>query len=84
MPFQTHETIRNHNPIGLPTQDDVSLRHSVHLPSRWKLVMTGEKEDEKCHIFQLDWRLSERQAGSQPSSQRMSPPAPVLLIDPFS
>ena len=46
--------------------------------------MTGEKEDEKCHIFQLDWRLSERQAGSQPSSQRMSPPAPVLLLDPFS
>ena len=24
--------------------------------------MTGENEDEKCHIFQLDWRLSERQA----------------------
>ena len=31
-------------------------------PSPWKLVMTGENEDEKCHIFQLDWRLSERQA----------------------
>ena len=44
MPFQTHETIRNHNPIGLPTQDDVSLRHSVHLPSRWKETRDDGRE----------------------------------------